>query len=72
MSAVSWFFFCSRMTATSSWFVSIATPSSASVCASSFVASWKRSLVSSRRRMMAAVAAFSFEYFSIIELMAFS
>ena len=36
MSAVSWFFFCRRISATSSWLVSSATPSSASVCASSF------------------------------------
>jgi hypothetical protein len=31
-----------------------------------------RSLISSRRRMIAAVAALSLEYFSTIELMAFS
>ena len=72
MSASSWFFFWIRMTARSSWAVSTAAFSSASVCASSRVDFFSRSSMSSRRRMIAAVAVLSFVYFSTIELMAFS
>ena len=72
MSASSWFFFWIRMTARSSWAVSTAAFSSASVWASSRVAFFKRSSMSSRRRMMDAVAVLSLVYFSTIELMAFS
>src|SRR5712692_6819183 len=61
-----------RMTARSSWFVSTATFNSPSVCCRSFALFFNRSSMSSRRRMIAAVACLSLLYFSIIELIAFS